>query len=71
MAIFGWIVLVIITIGLSAFYGLVAMNGLGRYNVGGVPNRPKKKILIGFLGLILILWWVQVVYWAPFSVVMK
>ncbi len=63
----GWIVLAIVLGKCSLGYCLVMLNGLGQYNIGGVPNSFKSKVLI-LIGLCVVLYlWYQLFLHAPFS----
>ena len=57
----GFILLCILMVKLSLFGFLLAINNLGQYNMGGVPNYPMKKFVtiaaligIGYLWYLLI-----------------
>lgn len=71
MAIIGWLTLcVILALGTAAWAGL-AFNGLGRYNIGGVPNSPVAKVGILLLGGVVVYAWYSLFLAAPFSIVPK
>ena len=71
MATLGWLTLVVFSGFLSLVYAILAFNGLGAYTIGGVPNKTHKKALILGLGMLLVLWWLQVATWSPWSIVAK
>ena len=69
MAILGFIFIVLLSVYGTLGYLLLCANGLGQYNIGGVPNKLRNKILI-LAGLFLIgaWWWLVVFPSAPFSI---
>lgn len=69
MAVLGFIFLVLISFYGTLGYFLICANGLGQYNIGGVPNKLSNKILILIgLGLIGAWWWCVVFPNFPFTV---
>lgn len=71
LEVFGWIVIVILTGIVTLGYILLALNSLGRYTIGGVPNRPIEKFLtiaIGAFGLFI---WYVIFSIAPFTVALR
>lgn len=71
MEILGWLVIVIFTAWISLIYLLVAFNCLGKYNIGGVPNKfwPKPLIISALIPLAMA--WGKVWSLAPFTVILK
>lgn len=68
MEIFGWICMVLILGHVTLIYGIVALNGLGKYNIGGVPNKWYAKIIIVGLGFCVGFLWKELFSVAPFTV---
>lgn len=68
MAIFGWIVLLLLTLYASLVFLLICTQTLGSYNIGGVPTTLKGKVLTLIAGAALVWWWFKVFEWAPFIV---
>lgn len=65
----GWFALVILMFYISAAWSAVALNCLGEYNIGGVPNKIGGKILV-FIGLFAIgFCWYQLALAAPFKII--
>lgn len=71
MAILGWMVCVVVMLYVSAAYVLVFLNGMGKYNIGGVPNKAMNKVGIVIGGFVIGFLWMQVYLSAPFSVIVK
>lgn len=71
MAIVGWITLCLVLAAVTGAWAVLALNGLGRYNIGGVPNAPIKKLalLLGAVGLGYA--WYHLWLNAPFTVSVK
>jgi hypothetical protein len=71
MAIIGWLACVAFALYMSAAAGLVALNTLGRYNIGGAINtfgdKVRALLLIAFVSGV----WYFVVINAPFTIGMK
>lgn len=70
MALIGWLVLVVIGICCSVFWFLCAFNCLGQYNIGGVPNKQKAKVLVMVALIALGYGWYWVAQQAPFTISM-
>ena len=68
MAIIGWIVCVILSFGVSIFWGGVAWDALGKYNIGGVPNSLSLKVFVILAASIPILAWMATLRYAPFTI---
>lgn len=68
MTIIGWLCMMIIVGYTTLIYGIVALNGLGKYNIGGVPNKWYAKIIIVCLGVCVGLLWKFLFSIAPFTV---
>jgi hypothetical protein len=68
MAVFGWLCLLAGLVMLSAGYYLAALNNLGTYNIGGVPNTTAKKVATIFGAVFLVALWVLLIESAPFTV---
>ena len=71
MAIFGWICLMVISLWPTFFMVVVSWDGLGTYNIGGVPNPLSTKLLIVVGWILLVGWWYFVVSLAPFTIMVK
>lgn len=71
MAHFGWLVLCLALCGATLGWGLAALNGLGTYNIGGVPNSPANKLLLLAVGGGLAGAWYWLVGSAPFTITLK
>jgi hypothetical protein len=57
LALFGYAVSLLIMAWFTAAWGLAAIFGLGRFNVGGVENTTQTRLLIVALGLVLFFAW--------------
>jgi hypothetical protein len=67
-SVIGWLIVAVILGKLSLAYLLVMFNGLGQYNIGGVPNSTKKKLVI-VAGMFLFFYlWYTLFQHSPFSV---
>lgn len=71
LAMFGWFCLTLFLTSLSIAYGVVMLNTLGRYNIGGVPNSFATKAVVYFGFVVLLLIWGFVFYICPFSLILK
>jgi hypothetical protein len=71
LAVFGWIVMLLGMMHLTAAWLLVCTQTLGKYNIGGVPTTVRGKVLTWVAGAGLALCWWLVIGWAPFVVVTK
>lgn len=74
MAIFsilGFLVLCVILGYVSVAYFLLFLNGMGRYNIGGVPNSAMKKVALLIAGIVLCFLWVKLFQYSPFSISLK
>ncbi len=71
MAIFGWLVCLGIVLWLTVIAGIVALNTLGKYNIGGTTNtildKFKTWLLISFVGGS----WFLLVMNSPFTIVIN
>ena len=68
MAIFGWIVCCILLAFFSFAASVLALNNLGRFNIGGVPNSLGTKIgTLCFIAVLGTLWYFLVIN-VPFTV---
>lgn len=56
-ALFGYAVCIMMMLGLTASWFLMALFGLGMYNLGGVENPGWLKLVILSLGLVLFFAW--------------
>ena len=68
MAIIGFITCCLLLSWFSLAWLLAAFNTLGKYNIGGVPNTVKDRILTLVLLCIVIFFWCLLFDAAPFSV---
>lgn len=71
MAIIGWLALVALMGSMSCGWLVLAFNGLGKYNIGGVPNRRTTKVLLLTLGAFLAYAWYVLGSNAPFTIALK
>lgn len=69
LAVIGWFAIVILVGIISTGYILLALNTLGRYNIGGVPNKPIEKLLIILIGAFGMFIWYLIFSIAPFTIV--
>lgn len=71
MAIFGWVVclLILVCVSIATLFG--AFNTLGMYNIGGVPNTVKDKLLTLMIIAIIVFLYVVLFQNAPFSMTLK
>lgn len=65
-AVLGWLVVVFACAVVSVGWCINAFDGLGRYNIGGVPNSGFRKLRIGLAALFVLVAWCVVVAIAPF-----
>ena len=71
MAVFGWFVCVAIMLFLTVIAALVSGNTLGRFNIGGAPNKAADKMLtLIFISLVGFGWYLLWVV-SPFALVVK
>jgi hypothetical protein len=68
MVILGYFVLVFFSIMLTFAWMVQAFDGLGAYNIGGVPNSLTKKFVILCFFALLVLLWIFVYEVKPFTV---
>lgn len=68
MAIIGFAALCLVMLWLSLFWLIMAWNGLGQYNIGGVPNSTLQKIGILLVGAGVTYLWSLLFASAPFTV---
>ena len=66
MVIFGWLVLLLISLYVSLAYLMLCSQTLGKYNIGGVPTTVSEKLGTLALGIALMWWWSKVFAWSPF-----
>lgn len=67
----GWVTITVFALWVSVLWLLTAWNGLGRYNIGGVPNSIKDKLIVIVLAVAPAgMWWV-VSTAAPFTINIK
>lgn len=72
MAIIGWLVVTGFMGMLSLTWLFLAFLKLGQYNIGGVPNTWKEKLLVLAAGAVLAYGWYSFVYLnMPFTIRMK
>ncbi len=65
MAVFGWWFMLAWLVMLSAGFYLVALNNLGTYNIGGVPNTMAKRVATIVGGAFVAVLWVLLIHTAP------
>lgn len=68
LTIVGFLVLIIGLVFISFAYVLLAVDGLGRWNMGGVENSTLQKVGILLGGVLLFLAWRALFHNAPFSI---
>ncbi len=71
MAVFGWIVYVVIMLYFTAASALISFNTLGKYNIGGVPNTVGDKLLNLAFNAAVLGGWYGVFLSAPFTLDVK
>lgn len=71
LAAIGFAALVIVLSYATVAYMMVAINNLGKYNIGGVPNTLLTKIGTLILGAVLYGSWVLLLEHKPFTITMK
>lgn len=71
MAFFGWLCMMTALGWVSLIYLVAFLNGMGKYNIGGVPNLISVKICIVLVGLFLVWVWSLLISIAPFTVTMS
>jgi hypothetical protein len=67
LAAFGWAILVIIMVLVSAVWIVYAWNDLGQYNIGGVPNTTWDKIGVWFIFILVCFGWKLIYDISPFT----
>ena len=71
MAIFGWVMLCVIVLCVTAGLVLLALNHIGTWTIGGVPNSLGTRML-SFAVLIVVGYiWNVVISMAPFTVTLN
>ena len=70
LTLFGWGVLTFLVAKISIGAFLVALNNLGEYNIGGVPNSTSTKLKTWVLIALVIVGWYFVFTNIPFNVVL-
>ena len=70
-AIIGFIASAAVLCYLSLAWVVVAFNGCGTYNIGGVPNSTAQRIFILALGALLGYFWYLLIAAGPISIVVK
>ena len=71
MALFGWMVCMVTMLWVTAASALVSFNMLGKYNIGGVPNTLKDKVIAIIFDVAVALAWYGVYLSAPFTLTAK
>lgn len=71
MELFGWIVLLLVVGYVTLIYAFVAINGFGKYNIGGVDNPLWGKFLIILFLIPMYHLWNMLIEAAPFTVIFK
>lgn len=71
MAIIGFIVCTLFLLQMSAVAFLCFLDGIGRYNIGGVPNSWKTKVIVTLFVLLVGFGWYMLFSHAPFEVTFK
>lgn len=67
-AIIGFLAAIVVMLYVSGVYLLIAANGLGTYNIGGVPNSAATRVGVVVVGLAVGWLWYQLFHHAPFTV---
>lgn len=71
MAIIGWLALAALLASVSLSWFMLAVNGLGKYNIGGVENSWKGRVFILSLAAAIVYGWVELVAAAPFAIIVN
>ena len=71
MAVIGWLFCFLMLGGTSLAWGLSAVFGLSKYNIGGVPNSITTKATIILVGFVIGFSWYALLASAPFEVILK
>lgn len=71
MAILGWLFLIMCCAFITFIYVFMAMNNLGTFNIGGVPNSTTKKVVTIIVGLIIGYAWYCLFAASPFILSMR
>jgi cytochrome c biogenesis factor len=71
MAIIGFILCTLFLLQMSAVSLLFFADGAGQFNIGGVPNSLKTKVLVTLFVLLVGFGWYMLFTHAPFSVTFK
>jgi hypothetical protein len=67
-SIVGFAVMMLVMLAISLIYATVALNTLGEYNIGGVPNTLRAKIGVLVIGFVIgTLWW-KLIHNLPFTI---
>jgi hypothetical protein len=67
----GFAVMMLAMLYVTIVYAVVALNTLGEYNIGGVPNTLRAKIGVLVIGLVIgALWW-KLIHNLPFTIHMS
>lgn len=71
MEIIGWLALAALLCSASSGWAALALNGLGKYNIGGVPNKLPTKLVLLVAGALLGYAWYALLSNSPFTVTLK
>jgi putative copper export protein len=71
MALMGFAFCSMFMLYISIVVMVVFFNGIGQYNIGGVPNSIGTKIGVTFLVSLVGFGWHELIAYAPFEVVLK
>lgn len=69
MAVIGWLFICLCMFYFSAAYVFIFLDTMGQYNIGGVPNTTKKRVIAIIFGILLTIVWYYVFKGSPFSYV--
>jgi hypothetical protein len=64
----GFAVMMLAMLYISIVYAIFALDTLGKYNIGGVPNNLRAKIGVLVIGFVIgMLWW-KLIHNLPFTI---
>ena len=68
LALIGWLAIVVVFIWWLCAFGIILFDNCGKYNIGGVPNSPVKRVFVFLLCFVNIAVAIQIGILAPFTV---
>ena len=71
LALFGWLVLVLIGLQAAIAWFLLGLIHMGQYNIGGAPNSTSTKLTVGVIGLLIALYFYWLYTICPFTVTLS